>query len=354
MSRVKFACSFEEKEMLKVAIVGATGYTGEELVRILVNHPKVEITSLTAKIEEPIDIADIFPNLSGKISMVCDNLVVDEVTAKCDLAYLALPHRVSMEVAPKFLKADVKVIDLSADYRLKDVGTYEKWYGSRHRSPELVAKAIYGLPELYRDQIRRADLVANPGCYPTGIILACAPLVKEGLIDLARIIVDSYSGLTGAGRRASMELQFSEVSENLRAYKVDQHQHAPEIDQELTKLAGCQLKIIFVPHLAPISRGILSTIYLRKKKEVSLDRVIKLFSDFYRDEPFVRVKAGGSFPQVSDVVGTNYCDIGCWTKEGSPTIIVISAIDNLTKGAAGQAVQNMNIMCGFEETLGLK
>lgn len=339
--------------MLGVAIVGATGYTGEELVRILVDHPKAQITSLTAKIDQPRDIAQIFPELSGKISMVCDNLVVDEVTTKCDLAYLALPHRVSMEVAPKFLKADVKVVDLSADYRLKDVGTYEKWYGAKHKDPELVARAVYGLPELYRDEIKKAELVANPGCYPTSIILACAPLIKEGLIDLSQIAAGSYSGLTGAGRRTSMELQFSEVSQNLRAYKVDQHQHAPEIDQELTKLAGCKVKITFVPHLAPISRGILSTIYLRKKEDLSLDQVIKLFSDFYNGEPFVRIKASGSFPQVRDVVGTNYCDIGCWTERARPNIIVVSAIDNLTKGAAGQAVQNMNIMCGFQETLGL-
>ncbi len=340
--------------MLRVAIVGATGYTGEELVRILVDHPKAQITSLTAKIDQPRDIAEIFPKLSGKISMVCDNLVVDEVRTKCDLAYLALPHKVSMEVAPKFLKAGVKVVDLSADYRLKDVGTYEKWYGAGHKNPELVARAVYGLPELYRDKIRKAELVANPGCYPTNIILACAPLVKEGLIDPAQIIVDSYSGLTGAGRRASMELQFSEVGENLRAYKVDQHQHAPEIDQELTKLAGCEVKITFVPHLAPINRGILSTIYLRKKEDFSLEGVIKLVLDFYKGEPFVRIKASGFFPQVRDVVGTNYCDIGCWTEGDRPNIIVISAIDNLTKGAAGQAVQNMNIMYGFQESLGLK
>lgn len=339
--------------MLKVAIVGATGYTGEELVRLLVDHPKVEIASLTAKVERPQDISDIFPKFAKKLRMECANLDIDEVAEKCSLVFLALPHTVSMEVAPRFLELGKKVIDLSADYRLGDIETYEKWYGARHKSSGLIARAVYGLPEFYREKIREADLIANPGCYPTGIILACAPLIKEKVVDLAQIIVVSYSGLTGAGRKGTMAFHFSEVSENLKPYKVNQHQHMPEMDQELTKLAGHPVKVTFVPHIAPISRGIMNTIFLRKRETISLDHVIEKFSDFYRDEPFVRIKASGNFPQIKDVVKTNYCDIGCWTDETTANLIVTSAIDNLTKGAAGQAIQNMNIMAGFDETLGL-
>lgn len=340
--------------MVRVAIVGATGYTGEELIRILVDHPEAEIVSLTAKIDQPQDIADIFPKLSGKISMECsNNLDVNGIAARCDLAFLALPHRVSMEVAPRFLGLGKRVIDLSADYRLRDIATYEKWYGAKHKDPEQVNKAVYGLPEVYRDAIRTADLVANPGCYPTGIILACAPLIKEAVIKLDQIVADSKSGLTGAGRKGLIDLHFSEVSENIRPYKVNQHQHMPEIDQELTKLAGSAVKIVFVPHVVPINRGILSTIYFKKRKDINLNQVIKIYRNFYKDEPFVRIKGVGSFPQIRDVVETNYCDIGCWTDETHTNIIVVSAIDNLTKGAAGQAVQNMNIMYGLAETLGL-
>lgn len=338
--------------MLKVAIVGATGYTGEELVKLLVGHPETEITSLTAKIDQPQDIAKILPELSGKISMECKELDVDEVAATTEVVYLALPHKVSMEIAPRFLELGKKVIDLSADYRLKDVGVYEEWYGVRHKDPKQVEAAVYGLPELYRKKIRTAKLIANPGCYPTGIILACAPLLKEKTVDPLSIMISSYSGLTGAGRRGALDLHFAEVSENLRPYKVNQHQHMPEIDQELSVVSGSLVKINFVPHLAPINRGILSTIYLKKKENMTFDQAIKQFSNFYKNEPFVRIRTNG-FPEIRDVVKTNYCDIGCWTDEESPYLIVFSALDNLTKGAAGQAVQNMNIMCGFEESLGL-
>ena len=340
--------------MLKVAIVGATGYTGEELVKILIDHPEVKITSLTAKIDQACSISDVFPRFCGKIDLQCTNLEdVAEAASGSQVVFLALPHRVSMNIAPEFLKLGKKVIDLSADYRLKDIALYEHWYKARHSSPSLVKNAVYGLPELYREEIRGARLIANPGCYPTGIILALAPLLKKGLIEHSDIIIDSKTGLTGAGRRAAMELHFSEITENFKAYKINQHQHSPEINQELTKLAKHPVKITLVPHLAPINRGILNTIYLKKAKKAALKDVLDIFKEFYKNEPFVRIKARGRFPQLKEVIRTNFCDIGIWAEEDSKRIIIVSAIDNLAKGAAGQAVQNMNIMFGFEETTGL-
>ncbi|MEA3560642.1 MAG: N-acetyl-gamma-glutamyl-phosphate reductase [Candidatus Omnitrophota bacterium] len=340
--------------MLKAAIVGATGYTGEELIRLLIDHPKIKITSLTAKIEKASSISEIFPRFTGKIEMECANLKdIAKVAAESQVVFLALPHRVSMNIAPEFLKLGKKVIDLSADYRLKNIALYEQWYKARHGSPSLVDSAVYGLPELYRKEIKKAKLIANPGCYPTGIILALAPFLKEGLADHPDIIVDSKTGLTGAGRRAALELHFSEVAENFKAYKINQHQHSPEINQELTRLAGYPIKITFVPHLAPVNRGILNTIYFKKAKKITLKNILSIFRDFYKDEPFVRIKTAGQFPQLKEVIETNFCDIGIWSEEISERIIIVSAIDNLTKGAAGQAVQNMNIMFNFQETAGL-
>jgi len=340
--------------MLKVAIVGATGYTGEELIRLLVDHPKVKITSLTAKIDKPQNISEIFSRLSGRIDLQCADLEsVDDVAAISQVVFLALPHRVSMKFAPQFLQLGRKVIDLSADYRLKDTELYEKWYKVVHSSPDLVQKAVYGLPELYRAEIKKADLVANPGCYPTGIILGSAPLLKNGFVDVSDIIIDAKTGLSGAGRKAALDLHFSEITGNLKAYKINQHQHMPEISQELTNLAGESVKIVFVPHLVPLNRGILSTIYFKKSRKMGLEEALDLYKDFYKDEPFVRVKPSGQFPQIKEVFETNFCDIGIWTEQQSDTLIVISAIDNLGKGAAGQAVQNMNIMYNFKETAGL-
>ncbi|MEA3329104.1 MAG: N-acetyl-gamma-glutamyl-phosphate reductase [Candidatus Omnitrophota bacterium] len=340
--------------MLKVAIVGATGYTGEELVKILIDHPEAEITSLTAKIDQACRISDVFPRFCGKIDLECANLEdIAEVASKSQVVFLALPHRVSMSIAPEFLKLGKRVIDLSADYRLRDIALYEQWYKARHSSPSLAEEAVYGLPELYREEIKKAKLIANPGCYPTGIILALAPLLEKGLIDHSDIIIDSKTGLTGAGRKAAIELHFSEITENFKAYKINQHQHLPEINQELTKLAKHPVKITFVPHLAPINRGILSTIYLNETKKTALKDLLDIFKNFYKNEPFVRIKAEGQSPQLKEVVETNFCNIGIWASQDSRRIIIISAIDNLGKGAAGQAVQNMNIMFGFQETAGL-
>lgn len=340
--------------MLKVGIIGATGYTGKELLKTLLGHPKVKVELLSAKIDQKeIPISEIFKEFSRETDLVCQNFEgASTIARSVDLVFTCLPHRVSMEIVPALLDTDRRVIDLSADFRLKDTSIYQQWYGVEHKYPELITRAVYGLPELYRDKIRKAQLVANPGCYPTAVILALAPLVKEGLIDLASIIIDAKTGISGAGRNPTLVNYFPERQENLTPYKVTFHQHVPEIEQELSKLAGTSLRITFTPHLAPINRGILASTYLTLNME---ERVRDLYLDFYRDEPFVRILDEGVAAQTKDVCGSNYCDLAIFNDERINTrLIVISAIDNLVKGAAGQAVQNMNIMCGFDETTGLK
>ncbi|MFH1753821.1 MAG: N-acetyl-gamma-glutamyl-phosphate reductase [Candidatus Omnitrophota bacterium] len=335
--------------MLKVGIVGATGYTGEELVRIISRHSNATITSLTAVIDKPAKISQIFPSLAGRCDVVCKELDVDEVSKACDLVFLALPHKVSMKYAGQFLKNGKKVIDLSADYRLT-AAMYEKWYDAQHTDWDNLKEAVYGLPELYREKIKKAQLIANPGCYPTSVILGSIPIIKQGIAKVDTIIADSKSGATGAGRKAALALCFSEVNESLKAYRVNTHQHKPEINQEMAKLTNKVVDVIFTPHLVPMNRGILSTIYFKLKKEIDTKELVSVYRKFYRTEPFVRVSSE-RLPETRDVVNTNYCNIGV-TVTGSMAIVV-SCIDNLIKGAAGQAAQNMNIMCGFDEKEGL-
>jgi N-acetyl-gamma-glutamyl-phosphate reductase len=270
-----------------------------------------------------------------------------------DLVFLALPHHVSMSVAGAFLEAGIKVIDLSADFRLRDVNTYEKWYG-RHVAPDVLSLAVYGIPELYREQIRQATLTANPGCYPTSIILGLAPILKKGWIDPSTVIIDSKSGVSGAGRDPQVSSLFCEVGEAFKAYKVGQHRHTPEIEQELSALASRQVTVSFTPHLLPISRGILSTIYATLGKDVSQEDIIREYQAFYRDEPFIRTCKAGSFPNISSVKGSNYCDIGIGIDGRTNRVIIVSSIDNLVKGASGQAIQNMNLMLGLEEGTALQ
>jgi len=335
--------------MVNVGIVGATGYAGEELIDILLRHPHLRITHLSAKIDRPEAISEIFPKLEGRIDLVCAHPDPKEIMAKCDLVFLALPHTVSIEIAPKLLNAGKKVIDLSADYRLKDAKIYEKFYRVKHRDKINLIKAIYGLPEIYRAKIKDARLIANPGCYPTVSILALAPLAALNLADLDSVIIDAKSGVSGAGRRAALEFSFCELNEDFKAYKINMHQHIPEINQELSKLSGKKMNVTFVPHLLPLNRGILATIYVRKsqKSKVKSQNLINLYKKFYKKEPFVRIRDADEFPALKDVVGTNFCDIGI--KENAENVIIIAAIDNLLKGASGQAVQNMNIMYGFPE-----
>jgi len=335
--------------MINVGIVGATGYAGEELIDILLRHKGVRITSISAKIDKPKPISRIFPRFEGKIGLVCREPDIKEIAAACDLVFLALPHTVSMGIAPHLLKAGKKVIDLSADYRLKDAKVYEKFYQAKQKDKAYLIEAVYGLPEIYRAKIKNARLVANPGCYPTVGILALAPLVAFGIAELDSIIIDAKSGVTGAGRKIAEGFLFSEVNEDFKAYKVDIHQHSPEINQELSKLAGKKIKVTFVPHLLPLSRGILATVYVKKAQGArhKTQGLIKLYKKFYKKEPFLRIRDEGDFPRVRDVVGTNFCDIGI--KDNAEGVIVIAVIDNLLKGASGQAVQNMNIMYKFPE-----
>ncbi|MBU1905522.1 MAG: N-acetyl-gamma-glutamyl-phosphate reductase [Candidatus Omnitrophica bacterium] len=337
--------------MVNVAIIGATGYTGEELVDILLRHPDVIIKNLSAKIDKAEDFSKIFPRFKGKINLVCDEPNLEEIITTCDVIFLALPHTISMGMVPKLLKANKKVIDLSADYRLKDIKTYEKFYQTKHKDKLNLTQAIYGLPEIYRVKIKKARFISNPGCYPTVSILALAPVVSLGIAKLDSIIIDAKSGVTGAGRKIVENFLYAEINENFKAYKVNMHQHAPEINQEVSRLASQNLKVTFVPHLLPLNRGILATVYVKRAKGSKRQNLVSLYKKFYRKEPFVRIKQEGSFPMLKDVVGGNFCDIGI--KEDTDNIIIIAAIDNLLKGAAGQAVQNMNIMCGFPEKAGL-
>ncbi len=340
--------------MLKIGIVGATGYGGEELLRLLLSHPEIEITSLAAKMEgEKIPISTIFPAFAGRIDLLCSDLDIEKMAAASELIFLALPHKVSMEITSRFLNLGKKVIDFSADYRFDEVQTYEEWYEVKHTCKELLKEAVYGLPELYREEIKKARLIANPGCYPTSIILGTAPLLSQSLVDPENIIADSKSGVSGAGRWPGKGFYFGEIQENFKAYKITSHRHQPEIEEQLSKLAREKIRISFTPHLVPMKRGMLSTIYMNLKKNRSTEELIQLYKDFYKEESFVKISEPGQFPETKSVWGTNYCHIGLKVDKRIGRVIITSAIDNLIKGASGQAVQNMNIMWGFEEDEGL-
>lgn len=338
--------------MLKVAIVGASGYTGVELIRLLLNHPRVEITCVTSRQNAGKAITSVFPSLLDRIDLQFDPVDMDLINRRADFIFTALPHQAAMGVVPDFLKAGKQVVDLSADYRLRDVAVYEAWY-QKHVSPELVAEAAYGLPELFRDSVRQARLVANPGCYPTGIALGLAPLVEQDLIQLDSLIIDSKSGTSGAGRSAKLGSLFCEVNEGFKAYGVASHRHTPEIEQTLGLLSGRQVRVSFTPHLLPVSRGILSTCYATPNRPVETEELVELYRQRYQNEPFVRIHPAGDLPNVLHVRGSNCCNIGLVSDKRTGRVIVVTVIDNLLKGAASQAVQNMNLMMGWEETCGL-
>jgi len=338
--------------MLKVGIYGASGYTGQELLRLLLRHPQAEVVALTSRRYAGVPVSDIYPVFVGLTDLAFVDASPEDVAGAADIVFLALPHGVSMAVAPIFLKAGKKVIDLSADFRLHDVATYEKWY-SRHTAPNIIKESVYGMPELYGDEIAKARLVANPGCYPTSVILGLAPLLKANWIDDSSIIADSKSGVSGAGREPQVGTLFCEVDEGFKAYKVGEHRHTPEMEQEISILAGHDVRISFTPHLLPITRGILSTIYATFQKDVTTAELIDLYRAFYKGKKFVRVYKAGTFPNISSVRGSNCCDIGLTVDARTKRVIIICAIDNLVKGAAGQAIQNMNLMCGLSEDTGL-
>ena len=339
--------------MLRVGIIGASGYTGVELGRILAGHPLVELTMATSRQYAGKTMAEVFPSLNKRINLLLENLDVEEMGERADFFFAAVPHKTSMDLVPKLLAMGKKVADLSADYRLHDAEVYEQWY-QPHSSPSLLAEAVYGLPELYRQQIPGSRLVANPGCYPTSAILALVPLLKEKLIKPETIIIDSKSGTSGAGRGANVSNLFCEVADSFRPYKVGgSHRHIPEIEQELSFAANYPVTVSFTPHLLPISRGILSTSYANLTPEGKTMDLHSLYTRFYDKEPFVRVLPPGTQPATQNVRGSNFCDIALQTDRRTGRVIVTSAIDNIGKGASGQAVQNMNLMLGFPEETGL-
>ncbi len=337
---------------MNIAILGGSGYTGFELLRILASHPEAKVIEVTSRRYRGKEVTEVFPSLKGFYDGLAFSDPEDFKNIKAEVAFSALPHGASQEVVPALLSSGNRVIDLSADFRLKDVSVYRKWYGE-HKSAHLLKDAVYGLPELNRSGIKGAALVANPGCYPTGAVLALAPLVKEGLVKVSSIILDSKSGVSGAGRGASLDTSFAEVSGGFKAYKVGFHRHTPEIEQELSGLSKEAVDVTFTPHLLPVSRGILTTAYADLLKSSSTDDIHHLYGGFYKKEPFVRVMPEGRFPDISQVRCSNYCDIGVWVDGKKKRVIVISAIDNLVKGASGQAVQNMNIMTGLKEETAL-
>ena len=335
---------------LKIGVVGGTGYTGVELLRLLAQHPNAEIALITSRGEAGTPVSAMFPSLRGRVDLEF-SVPSEAALKKCDLVFFATPNGVAMQQARVLYDAGIKIIDIAADFRIKDIPTWEKWYGVKHACPELVAAAVYGLPEVNREQIRGARIVANPGCYPTAVQLGFLPLVRNNLVDLRQLIADAKSGVSGAGRKAEVHTLFAEASDNFKAYGVMGHRHHPEIAQGLAAMAGAGVGLIFTPHLTPMIRGIHATLYATLSGEVDLQA---LYEKTYAGEPFVDVMPAGSHPDTRSVRGSNLCRIAVHRPHGGNTAVVLSVIDNLTKGAAGQAVQNMNLMCGFAETTGLE
>lgn len=338
--------------MIKTGIIGVSGYSGATALEILLKHRRVRVHYVSA-ISTQGKIEDILPRLKGRTTLTCEVLNLKKAIETCEVLFLAVPHTASMDITPQLLKAGRRVIDLSGDYRLQSTTVYKQWYGKPHADKKNLAKAVYGLPELYREKIKKAQLVSNPGCYPTAAILGLAPLMATRSKHIQSIIIDAKSGVSGAGKKLSSPLMFGELDENFKAYKVLNHQHTPEIEQYLSRVAGGEVKVTFVPHLLPVKHGILETIYVTLKKETDLNELQNIYQKFYKTEPFVRVLDKGIQPELKDVVGTNYCDIALTLSADKKMLVVTAAIDNLYKGAAGQAVQNMNIMYGFDETEGL-
>jgi len=335
--------------MIKVGIVGGTGYTGVELLRLLSRHPGVELKAITSRKEAGLRVDAMFPSLRGRVDLAF-SAPESAGLAQCDVVFFATPNGIAMNEAVALLDAGVRVIDLAADFRIRDIAEWEKWYGMTHAAPSLVAEAVYGLPEVNREAIRNARLIANPGCYPTAVQLGFLPLIEAGVIDTATLIADCKSGVSGAGRKAEVGALFAESTDSFKAYGVAGHRHLPEIRQGLSRVSGAPVGLTFVPHLTPMVRGIHATLYGRLDRDIDLQA---LFEQRYHDEPFVDVLPAGSHPETRSVRGANLCRIAVHRPQGGDTVVVLSVIDNLVKGAAGQAVQNLNLMFGFDEAAGL-
>ena len=337
---------------IKIGILGGSGYTGIELLRILLNHENAEVTVITSRKYAGQKADTVFPSLSGLTGLFFTEPDLQEIASSCDIIFTCVPHQTAMNVVPFLLEKGLKVIDLSADFRLRDQRVYEEWY-QEHSAAQYLGEAVYGLPEIYRDVIASARLIANPGCYPTSCILPMFPLLKAGLVMAEGIIIDSKSGTSGAGRSTSIATLFCEVNEGFKAYKVAEHRHTPEIEQEFSVAAGSPVTINFTPHLVPMSRGILSTIYAMPVRGTAERDIRECLEDAYSDSPFVQVLPEGTFPNVLNVRGTNLCHIGVKVDPRTGRVIICSVIDNLCRGASGQAVQNMNLMYGLDEGTGL-
>ena len=335
--------------MVTVGILGATGYTALELLRILVNHPEANVTAVTSRQEGARPVSAVHPSLAGRLDIRCEDLKPAQVAERAEYVFCALPHAASMAVVPEYLSAGCKVIDLSADYRLTDPAVYAQWYGHVHTDPTRLGSTPYGLPELFADQIRPAELVANPGCYTSASILGLAPALHGGYIESTGIIIDAKSGVSGAGRTPKQNILFAECNESFSAYGVGTHRHMPEIEQVLTTVAGQQVDVLFQPHLVPMDRGILATIYATPKKGVTAEELLGEYRRFYEGKPFVRVV--DHLPATKDSAYSNFCDITVRIAKGK--VIIVSCLDNLIKGASGVAIQNLNLMAGLPETMGL-
>ena len=339
--------------MIKVSVLGATGYAGIELVRLLSSHKEVEITNLVSKSFAGKKLSEIYPNFSGVLDIELTDLDIEKVVKESDIVFTALPHGASKEVIPALFKSGVKVVDLSGDFRYDDIKVYEQWYGEPHSSPEVLKESVYGLCELHREKIKNASLIGNPGCYTTCSILGAAPLLNSKIIDEDSVIIDAKSGVTGAGRSTNLDYSFCECTENMKAYKIATHRHTSEIEQELSKFASKNIMVSFTPHLVPLKRGILATIYANLTKDVTDEEIYEIYKEFYKGEQFVRIYEPGKLPETNHVAGSNFVDIGFKVDKRLKRVIITSAIDNVVKGAAGQAVQNMNIMFGFKENEGI-
>jgi N-acetyl-gamma-glutamyl-phosphate reductase len=339
--------------MVRVFICGGSGFTGGELLRILSGHPRVVVTGVTSERSAGKSVTELFPHLYKYSNLVYEPMRKEEILKKADLFFMALPHGESQEAVDFFVRQGKMVIDLSADYRLKDAKTYEIWYKVPHRFHSTLGKAVYGMPEIYRNRIKRAKVIANPGCYPTSAILGLLPAVKNKLIDVSSIVIDSKSGTSGAGRKADISVSYCEVNEGFKAYAIGTHRHTPEIEQELSLICGKDITLNFTPHLLPVDRGILTSIYARFSEKITVAGIMKAYHDAYKKEPFVRVLEYGRYPNIKNVRGTNFCEIGLKLNERTNSLIVITVIDNLVKGASGQAVHNMNIMTGLDEKTAL-
>ncbi len=335
---------------MKIGVLGATGFTGEKLVELLSGHSKVELAYLSSRTPRPVAYSEMFPRFQGLVDMPCEHMDVKKAARKCETLFLSLPHTVSMEVAAYLLKQGKKVVDLSADYRIKDPAVYKKYYNTAHKDKNNLKQAVYGLTEFFKEKIKTASLIANPGCYPTGIELALLPLLREKVID-SEIMVSSVSSITGAGRKAKIEYHYDNIADNIWAYKPFVHQHVPEIVYVLETLGKRKVDLTFIPHVAGVAAGIHSTIVVKPAKKMNEKKLFSLYTGYYKKAPFVRIKK--CLPSLKEVVNTNFCDIGFSFSPKGKKLVITSCIDNLIKGAAGSAVQNMNVMCGFNETEGL-